>query len=256
MKKIAWKHKIANFLAGNFKNIKGGYLGRERFILTCWIYRFLPYLGFDYCRLVEWQFILKNLAKKRPLKILDVGCCASLFIYELAHYGKTWGIDTRPYGESLPKNIKFLQADVLKMPFVDNYFDCITLVSVIEHLGLGSYQAPHYRDGDFKAMKELKRVLKKGGQLFLTTVIANQHRVNSLTRFYDEKRLNKLVKGFLVVKEKYYIFRKKWLAVNKKKAFQEPVKRFGLVCLQLRYEAFLSQPACWQAERLGRLRTP
>jgi ubiquinone/menaquinone biosynthesis C-methylase UbiE len=159
------------------KNIKGGYFGRERFVLTCWAYRILPYLGFDYCRLEEWGFILKHLPRGKDLRILDVGCVASLFIHELARYGKVIGMDSRPYFENLPKAIQFIQGDALRMPFPDDSFDCITIVSVIEHIGLGSYHDPVANDGDFKAMDELRRVLKKDGALFVTTITGSEYSI-------------------------------------------------------------------------------
>lgn len=203
MERINWKHKIANLLARNLKSVKGGYLGRQRFILTTWIYRILPYLGFDYCRLIEWRFILENLPKVRKLKILDVGSTASLFIYGLAKYGKTFGIDSRPYFEKLPKTIKFLQYDVLKMPFSDSCFDVITFISVVEHIGLSSYGGPLHDESDFKAMSELKRVLRPDGMLFMTTLVCNSCIItaNSNERIYNETRLNALVKDYLIEKE-------------------------------------------------------
>ena len=84
--KPATKDKIANFIGNRLKEIKGGYFGRERFLLMTAIYRLLPYLGFNYCRLAEWKFVLKNLPKTK-LKILDIGSTSSLFIYEFVGRG-------------------------------------------------------------------------------------------------------------------------------------------------------------------------
>lgn len=237
METTLFRHKVANKLANVIKNIKKGYLGRERFLFTYFIYHILPYLGYDYPRLIEWKFILRDLPQNKKLKILDVGCTSSLFIYELAHYGEVFGIDNRPYFENLPKTIKFLQCDISKSPFLDNFFDCIILVSVIEHVGLGSYGDPVYGDGDFKTMGELRRILKLDGMLFVTTIIGNKYIItpNGNERIYDQKRLSKLFENsFIIKKEEYYIFRKKWILVNKIEAFQESVQRFGLACLQLR----------------------
>jgi len=232
-----WKHKIANFLATYLKTLGGGYLGRQRFILTCWIYRILPYLGFDYCRLIEWQSILRNLPQNKKRKILDVGCTSSLFIYELAARGyEAYGIDTRRYSEKLPSKIRFIRADVTSSPFSANFFDCIILISVIEHVGLGGYKDPIHDDGDFKAMKEFKRILQPEGILFISTVVGNKHIItpNGNQRIYDEKRFHKLLEEFFTVKEEYYIFRKKWTPVDKRKAFREPPQRFGLAVLRLK----------------------
>ena len=127
------------------------------------------------------------------------------------------------------------------MPFPDNYFDCIAVISVIEHIGLGAYKDTVYEDGDFKAMGELKRVLRAGGVVFVTTMIGNEDIItpNGDLRIYDEKRFNKLIEKFFIVKEEYYIFRRRWVPVDKEKAFLEsPVflpslKGYGTACVQL-----------------------
>jgi SAM-dependent methyltransferase len=208
MERVILRHKIANYLANKIKNIKSGYLGRVRFLLIYFIYHFLPLFGFDYSRLIEWRFILKNLPKNKKLRILDVGCTSSLFIYELARYGKVFGVDARPYFENLPKTIKFLQCDVSKTPFPDNYFDCITAISVIEHIGLGAYTDPAYDNGDFKAMEELRRIVRVGGMLFITTVIGNKYIItpNGNERIYDEERFGKLIEKNSLSQKKNIIF--------------------------------------------------
>jgi SAM-dependent methyltransferase len=170
------------------------------------------------------------------LKILDAGCAASFFIYELQRYGQVFGIDSRPYFENLPKAIKFIQGDILHMPFPENYFDCVTVISVIEHVGLGAYGDPIKDGGDFEAIQNLKRVLKKGGTLFLTTLIGNRYVIKPPVneRIYDKERLHKLGSAFGIVKEEYCIFSKKWIRVNPEEAFRQAAEQFGLACLQLK----------------------
>jgi SAM-dependent methyltransferase len=229
------RHRIAAVLANSIKNVKGGQCGRLRFWLTYFVYIFLPFLGYDYHKLIEWSFILRGLNRSKRIKSLDVGCTSNLFIYQLASYGEAFGIDARPYYENLPKNIEFIQADVSHMPFPDNSFDVITLISVIEHIGLGGYGDPVYGNGDFEAMAELKRALKKDGKLFITTLIGNKYIVtpDGSERIYDKSRLAKLVENFVVRREEYYIFRKKWILTDKHTAFLESPERFALACLEL-----------------------
>ncbi|RKY33477.1 MAG: hypothetical protein DRP68_02165 [Candidatus Omnitrophota bacterium] len=237
MRSIPLKHKIANKFGSMIKNIKGGHLGRGRFLFTYFIYHFLPYLGYDYSRLVEWKFILRNLPKDKESKVLDVGCTSSLFIYELAGRGyETYGIDTRKYCEALPSRIKFLQSDIINTPFPSGFFDIVILISVIEHIGLGTYQDPIYNEGDIGAVREIRRILKKGGFLFITTLIGNRYIITSdePQRIYDKHRLLGLFKDFEILNERYYIFRKKWIEVDKDIAFEEPPERFGLACLLLK----------------------
>jgi ubiquinone/menaquinone biosynthesis C-methylase UbiE len=235
IKMESFRNRIANIASGCIKNVKGGYFGRARFLLTYFIYHFLPYFGYDYQKLPEWKFILKRIVRNKDLKILDVGCCASLFIYELARFGRAYGVDSRPYFERLPKSITFLQSDCTKLPFDDNYFDYITVISVIEHIGFGAYDDPLHNDGDFKALDELTRVLKQGGRIFLTTDIGTGNPDLSLKRrIYDEKRIISLFEKLKVVDSQYFIFRARWVPVNKDTAFSEPYDRSGLACFELR----------------------
>jgi ubiquinone/menaquinone biosynthesis C-methylase UbiE len=52
------------------------------------------------------------------------------------------------------KNVEFLQANIYDLPFDNESFDSVILCFVLEHL-----------DNPINALKELKRVLKKGGTL-------------------------------------------------------------------------------------------
>lgn len=56
------------------------------------------------------------------------------------------------------KNITWIEADIQAIPFPDNYFDTVISCETIEHV-----------PNPPLAVKELVRVLKPGGKLFLTT---------------------------------------------------------------------------------------
>jgi SAM-dependent methyltransferase len=231
------KYKIANFAGNHLKQVKGGYFGRARFLLLALIYKVLPCLGFDYCRLIEWDFVLRNLPKGR-LRVLDVGTTSSLFIYELAGRNyDTYAIDPRPYAERLPRRIKFFQYDIVATPFPEDFFDALTAISVIEHIGLGSYGDPKYNNGDFKAINEMKRILKDRGLLFITTLIANRFIItpDHNQRIYDKNRLASLTASFAIEKEEYYIFAKnRWHKTSRHVAFSRSPQNFALVSLMLR----------------------
>jgi SAM-dependent methyltransferase len=126
-------------------------------------------------RTAEYTFVLKNLPPASSV-ILDIGCCDSLLVYKLARKGyKAYGIDTRQYLEKHP-NLTFVQSDILCMPFIDKFFDCVIAVSTIEHIGLGLYGDPIHEDADTKAVQEISRVLKPGGKLILTTPYATTYK--------------------------------------------------------------------------------
>lgn len=63
------------------------------------------------------------------------------------------------------KGAKYVQADMLKLPFKDNFADYIETVDAIEHVSFRFV---------LRAIQEMFRVLKKGGKLVIVTTNFNQ----------------------------------------------------------------------------------
>lgn len=106
--------------------------------------------------------VLEILKKRRPLKILDIGCAKGSFLQHLKELGWTCvGVDICASSVKAVKDkgMAALQSDVSEgLPFENGSFDCIFAGEVIEHLA----------DTDF-FLQECGRVLKDGGTLILTT---------------------------------------------------------------------------------------
>ncbi|MCW4020880.1 MAG: class I SAM-dependent methyltransferase [Candidatus Bathyarchaeota archaeon] len=101
----------------------------------------------------------------RELKILDLGCGTGEFMNMVASLDekvKVWGVDVSSLAVSKvrEKGFESFVVDVnwQKLPFPKRFFDIIYLGDVIEHL----------LDPDFM-IKEVKRTLRAGGFLVLTT---------------------------------------------------------------------------------------
>jgi SAM-dependent methyltransferase len=83
----------------------------------------------------------------------------------------------------------------IKQITIDDYwknpyqFDCAFSISSFEHDGLGRYGDPINPNGDLRAMKEMKKIIKKDGLLYLAVptgvdkVVWNAHRVYGNIRF-------------------------------------------------------------------------
>ena len=56
-------------------------------------------------------------------------------------------------------SVEVFQSDMIKLPFADNQFDCAICFHTIYHTNL---------DGLVKSIEEIKRVLKSGGEVFIT----------------------------------------------------------------------------------------
>jgi SAM-dependent methyltransferase len=55
---------------------------------------------------------------------------------------------------------ELIQGNVLAMPFKAELFDAVSSTCVVCHAGLGRYGDPIMEDGDYKAMREIARVMK------------------------------------------------------------------------------------------------
>jgi len=129
---------------------------------------------------------------------LDLGCSNGIMTHHLLDIGyEVVGLDV---GEAIiaaaKENVpaaKFVLAKADEpLPFVDETFDCVTCLEVIEHV----------RDLE-QFMKEAIRVCKRGGQMFFTTPVDQHYDCDQHLRyfkFYDlEELFDKLpVKEFKI----------------------------------------------------------
>jgi tellurite methyltransferase len=115
-------------------------------------------------------YLLDQVMKERYKhsdKILDTGCGGgkNLFWF-LKNHIEIYGVDRDAtpinYLKSMHPEIgqnRFVQADVEKLPFVNNFFDHV-ISSAVLHF---AENTQHFND----MMKEMVRVLKPGGSLFI-----------------------------------------------------------------------------------------
>ncbi len=111
-----------------------------------------------------------RLFKKRGVKkVLDLGCGSGRHAVYLAKHGfEVYGIDIAPEGIKIAKN--WLKKEKLKanfkigsiykkLPYKDNFFDALISTSTIHHEKIKNIQ---------KAIREIERVLKPKGLVFMT----------------------------------------------------------------------------------------
>lgn len=112
-----------------------------------------------------------NFSKKfiKEKKLLNIGCWTGAFeILAINAASKIVSVDIEEKAlkilkENLP-NIECHKAFSHKLPFKNNSFDVVTFWAVIEHIPVGY---------ELATLKEINRVLKPGGYLFLTTMSKN-----------------------------------------------------------------------------------
>lgn len=117
------------------------------------------------------KIIFEWIEKKRPSKILDIGCGRGFYVHALTLYDfpkEIVGIDKKEeYVDKANKLISDKRTNIFKgsiysIPFKDNYFDFIICSELLEHL-----------PDDKRGLAEINRVLKKSGTLLLTVPSKN-----------------------------------------------------------------------------------
>lgn len=78
-------------------------------------------------------------------------------------------------------------------------FDCGFSISSFEHDGLGRYGDPIDSNGDIRAMREMKSIIKKNGLLYLAVPIGLDKIVWNAHRVYGNIRLPKLLHQWEVI---------------------------------------------------------
>jgi 2-polyprenyl-6-hydroxyphenyl methylase / 3-demethylubiquinone-9 3-methyltransferase len=123
-------------------------------------------------RLKYIENLIKEKKIKHDSKILDLGCGGGLLLNKLGMNGfpNLFGIDPSSNSINVAKsksielglNINYTSGDIYNLPYEVDSFELIILADVLDHLS------------DLKsAMKEIKRILKKGGILFFETIDRN-----------------------------------------------------------------------------------
>ena len=145
----------------------------------------------------------KHIFDLKPQHHYDIGSSAKTMGI-ISQFTPVTMIDIRPIELEL-NNLFFKKGSILKLPFEDESIESLSSLCVVEHIGLGRYGDPIDSFGSEKAIKELKRVIKKGGVILFSVpvdkvnkVYFNAHR--AFTRCY----ILELFDGFSVVDERYH----------------------------------------------------
>ena len=113
---------------------------------------------------------IANLFKKKGVKkILDLGCGSGRHLVYLVKRGfDVYGFDISEYGIKMTKD--WLKKEKVKaelkigniykkFPYKDNFFDALISIQVLHHNRIGNIR---------KLIKEIERILKPGGFIFVT----------------------------------------------------------------------------------------
>jgi tRNA (uracil-5-)-methyltransferase TRM9 len=123
-------------------------------------------------RVRHWPLLREELdriaARWQCGKLLNIGCAHGPDFLPFSHGFDLWGIDISPamlrlglrYARKVGLYVNLTAGDALSLPFRSNTFDWAISVAAYHHIRGGDQRE--------KAFKELKRVIKPGGEIFLT----------------------------------------------------------------------------------------
>lgn len=113
-------------------------------------------------RKIILTFLKKYLGKRGDLAILDIGCGAGGIIDLLGSYGTVTGVDKDKwivkYNRESGREV--VCGDIVRLSLPESSLDLVTLLEVLEHV-----------DDDMKGLKEINRVLKPKGILFISVPV-------------------------------------------------------------------------------------
>lgn len=136
----------------------------------------------------EFDFLFNN-AQER---VLDLGCGNGRFYEKLCKTNYS-GIDSSFKLIEIAKknypNVDFQEASAFEIPFKGKEFDCVYSLAVLHHFSLEEQK---------KFLKEVWRVLKKGGRLVITVWNLSERKKG------DEKEI--LLPWYGIEKQFFYIF--------------------------------------------------
>ncbi len=129
--------------------------------------------------------------KQNPRKHVDVGSRIDGFVANVASFRKIEVFDIRKNNFQF-KNIIFKKKDINNIDkSLINYCDSISCLHTLEHFGLGRYGDKIDPEGHIIGFKNLLKILKKNGRLYISFPISNENKIyfNSERLFHPEEIL-------------------------------------------------------------------
>ena len=142
----------------------------------------------------EVAYLIVFIKEINPEKHVDISSIL-YFSTMLSAFIKIEFYDYQPADISL-SNLVTASADLTNLFFESESLESISCMHTIEHIGLGRYGDPLDPQGDIKAINELQRVTKKGGNLLLVVPLGMPRIQFNAHRIYSFDLINNLFHDF------------------------------------------------------------
>ena len=183
-------------------------------------------------RIIEIPWIINELNSHYEKKILDAGCTLNykyLIDEILKNKNKITFVNLYPEKFVDKRNsVSYISSDIAKLNIKDEDYNVVSCISVLEHLGFNNeiYDTSGNKNPNFTAnkslylsgIKEIKRVLKKNGTLYLTIPYGKRATFDNIQQF-DDKDIDKIIDIFQpgscsILYYKYFDKEKRWNKVT------------------------------------------
>ena len=121
---------------------------------------------------------------------VDIGSQTD-FIASLSAFVNVEFVDIRVLKVQLPR-LKCIKGSVTSLPYRDRSIKSLSCLHVIEHIGLGRYGDEIDPNGAIKGCKEIQRVIRKNGNLYLTVPIGKERVCFNAHRIFNPWTIIKL----------------------------------------------------------------
>ena len=158
---------------------------------------------------IEWTWVMANLPEGRGENALDFGNGGSPLGLASAMRGYNVTAVDLCNVEWLYEhpNLHFVRGDILKMDLPSRSFNLVINCSTVEHVGLPNRFGviDNLDDGDLMAMQRLRELMKPGAIMLLTVPVGRDEVFPPMCRIYGQERLPKLLAGYKVYKEQFWL---------------------------------------------------
>ena len=134
----------------------------------------------------------------RPALHVDVGSRIDGFVAHVLSFMPVTVVDIRPLTSTI-EGLTFRQGDMCRLDFPSDSIPSISCLHAVEHVGLGRYGDTVDPEGCFTALRELGRVLARGGRLYLGTPIGRERLLFNSQRIFDPRTITSTLSALRLV---------------------------------------------------------
>lgn len=134
--------------------------------------------------------VATKINQRNPQKHVDVGSRIDGFVAHVASFREIEVFDIRPLNPTEHPRIRFVQGDLMSDNGVpSDYCDSLSCLHALEHFGLGRYGDPIAPNGHLKGFKNLTRMLKVDGTLYISFPIGKSGTHFNAHRIFDPSKV-------------------------------------------------------------------